>query len=195
MQKYNNTNFLKDLIDSDFLFVRPSSYSRESNSKMRLNLGLSNNLEIANILDLNKSLKQLIRLIKDFTKTPAFSIFIWVEEHSTVELLNHLLKKKNSLVQIDIKTTPPSQKKNSKVPQFLLILGTPYGYYNSSIYYNFFQANIFLICKINSESDKNLFGCYKVFNDLSDIKKIIFLSVLINKAISEFSSSETIAVR
>lgn len=181
MKKNNNTNFLKDLIDSDFLFAH--SRDKGNNAKVRFQLSHLKSVEIVNILDLNKSIKQLIRMLKLSTKISALSIYVWVEDLSTVEILNHLLEKENLSVPVSVKTTPPSQQGNCQSTQLLLVLGTPQGYFKSSIYYNFFQRNIFLVCKVNSEKDKHLFGCYKIFNDLRDMKKIIFLSIIINKSI------------
>lgn len=182
MKKHNNTDFLKDLIDSDFLFVRSTACNRVSSLKMDLQLGLSKNLGVADILESNKSVKQLIRTIKLLSKTPAFSVYIWVEDSSVAELLNNLLKKESMSISVDVKSTAPSQNKDRQATQLLLILGAPSGYVSSNIFYNFFQKNIFLICRINSQQETNLFGCYKIFNDLNDIKKIIFLSLLISKS-------------
>ena len=42
-----------------------------------------------------------------------------------------------------------------------------------------FEKGFFLINRVNSSVEKNAFGTYKIFNDLDDLKKIIFLSCVI----------------
>jgi hypothetical protein len=63
--------------------------------------------------------------------------------------------------------------KKSKTALFLLLGTTKI---NSSM---LFEKGFFLINRVNSSVEKNAFGTYKIFNDLDDLKKIIFLSCVI----------------
>lgn len=192
MQKFKNTNFLKDLIDSDFSVINLSDKKKQTNSKLRLKLDISKNLEILNVLDLNKNLKQFIRSIQELTKNSNSSIYIWVEHFSTVELLEQLFEKINISTKIEIKTTAPSFKENSKSIKLVLILGIPLNCSIKDISYNLFKNNIFLLNKINFQIENNLYGSYKIFNDLNDLKKILFLTVIINQILINSNKNEKI---
>jgi hypothetical protein len=47
-----------------------------------------------------------------------------------------------------------------------------------------FDKNIFLVNKINSRLEKNNWGTYKIFNELNDFKKIIFLLIVIHQTLN-----------
>ena len=47
-----------------------------------------------------------------------------------------------------------------------------------------FSDNIFLIQKINSRIETNNWGTYKIYNDLFDFKKIIFLIILLEQSLN-----------
>jgi hypothetical protein len=63
----------------------------------------------------------------------------------------------------------------------LLILGVPYLKFNSPLVKKFFESKNFLVVKINSAAETNCFSTYKVLSSLKDIKKFVFLSILIKK--------------
>jgi hypothetical protein len=68
-------------------------------------------------------------------------------------------------------------KKSNKKIQFYLILD--YSLTKNDIIKSFLKNNIFLINSINSVNQIDNFGTYKIFNDLFDFKKILFLVSLI----------------
>ena len=189
MQKYKNTLFLKNIIDADFLFINSSRKKKNSNSNFFFK---SQNLEILNLLNLNKSLKQFIRCLKNISSYTKSSIYIWVEDSFMIELIEKILIKTQTLIKIEVKTTAPLLKEDVNSFKLILILGTPFNCSNKIVLQNLFKNNIFLINKMNIRLERNLFGCYKIFNDLSDIKKIIFLCSIIHQVLSYQKKNEKI---
>ena len=47
------------------------------------------------------------------------------------------------------------------------------------------DKNIYLITQINAYLEKNKWGSYKIYNELSDFKKIIFLLVIIHLVLTK----------
>jgi len=52
---------------------------------------------------------------------------------------------------------------------------------NKQLIKKVFDKNIFLINKVNAKLETNNWGTYKIFNDLNDFKKLIFLLILLDK--------------
>jgi len=49
------------------------------------------------------------------------------------------------------------------------------------VFKKLFEGSILIVNKINSKLESNNFGTYKIFNNMLDFKKLIFLVVLIDK--------------
>ena len=63
--------------------------------------------------------------------------------------------------------------------QLLLLLTYPLKN-NTKLLKKIVQSNIFLINKINTKLEQNDWGSYKIYNDLNDFKKFIFLVILLD---------------
>jgi hypothetical protein len=48
-----------------------------------------------------------------------------------------------------------------------------------------FEQNILLLTKINSSLENNNLNTYKIFNDLSDFKKLVFIVALIEQILNK----------
>jgi hypothetical protein len=131
-------------------------------------------------ITLSKELKQAVRLLQNFKKiNPAVTIYVWVENQLLVLLLTKIFSTKSSEARVYVSTVCPSL--NTKTPSLLLILGVPYFKLNNSLIKKIFNSKNYLVLKINSAPENNCFFTYKVLNSLSDIKKFVFLSILIKK--------------
>lgn len=62
----------------------------------------------------------------------------------------------------------------------LLLEDLPIG--DESFFKNFFEKNILIVMKINTAFERNSYGTYKIYNEMSDYKKLIFLMIIIKKA-------------
>jgi hypothetical protein len=132
------------------------------------------------VVSLNKELKQTIRLLQIFKKiSKPLNLHIWVENQLLVLLLTKIFSFKNSRLNISISTSAPTARLGCS--SLLLILGVPYLKFNNTLVKKFFESKNFLVVKINSAAETNCFSTYKVLSSLKDIKKFVFLSILIKK--------------
>ena len=69
----------------------------------------------------------------------------------------------------------------------ILILGQEFNSNKSQTLKRLYDANIFLINKVNANLELNNVGTYKIFNDLFDFKKIIFMTILIDQVFKKDS--------
>ena len=85
---------------------------------------------------------------------------------------------------VSVKETLPNKNLSQDTLQLLILLN--FSLNNKETFLKrLFDKNIFLISKINSKLEKNNWGTYKIYNDLTDIKKIIFLLVIISSILEK----------
>jgi hypothetical protein len=191
-----NTKFIKDLIDSNFPFINCNSLQKNQtfgNSALQLHLNSRKYFEVLNLLKLTKEFKQLIKTLRFLKDRPKFSIFFFTENAYIAELINNLLVKTSSSTSFEVITDLLQFKRCEKdlsylkqgnvhlvSPSLLLVLDTPSDSIKKKTFDKILKKNIFLVYKINSIKEKDLFGNYKIFGDLKDVNKILFLISLVN---------------
>jgi hypothetical protein len=165
-----NTKFLKTLIDSDFSLLNQTN----------LKTSTLNSISVLNLSELQKELKQFLRLLTFISTNKNGSIIICVEDDYTSFLLTQIFADVSFKIKIQ-KTIPVEYTKKDQV-KLILVFGTSHINFNRLL-----NSNIFLITKINKVYEKKLCGSYKISNDLSDLKKIVFLCILLNKILKKNS--------
>jgi hypothetical protein len=70
------------------------------------------------------------------------------------------------------------------INQILLFLDNNQILTDENFYKRLYNNNIFFLNKINSAVEINKGGFYKIYNNIFDYKKIIFLIILLNKIFS-----------
>jgi hypothetical protein len=186
MNKSLNNSFLKQLIDSDFVFSKSFLKNKQSVIERSFSLDKNNLLNILDIFQLNSSLKQLIRILELLKTSASFTIYIW----STNKYLLGLTEKFNSdfgtSKVIKCSTNFPKMQNSGNELQFLFILGEP-SFQKSNILINskILSHNVFLVNKLNFLVEKHNCGMYKIQNDLSDYKKMILLLIVIYNTIKK----------
>jgi hypothetical protein len=185
MVKNLNTSFLKSLIDSDFAIIPSSKNQNHLKSKIKINSLYKFN--ILNILELNKTLKQFSRLLlflKQQKKTD-YCIYILVEDKYLNVLLTTIFQELSIKLPIVVSETLPIIQSNSDKINVMLILGNLSYNYKNIIENKLFFNKIFLINKFNTKSENDFNGIYKIYNDITDFKKIIFLVILMSKILNK----------
>ena len=171
-----NKNLIQSLILSDFIFLKIKKYQYLRHIKSVL--FLKEKVAILNFLEIVKSLKQLIRLLQ-FLKTKNSCLYILIENTFYTTILSTFIKNKKLL---NIKVFSSIRKKDLLVKKVQMLLNLTS---NKTKYLNFFNQlvlnNIFLIQSINSKMELKQFGAYKIYNKLDDIKKFLFIVVLISQ--------------
>jgi hypothetical protein len=186
MNKSLNNLFLKQLIDSDFVFSKSFLKNKQSVIDGAFVLDSNNQLNVLDIFQLNSSLKQLIRILELLKTSASFTIYIWSTNKYLLGLTEKFNKDFGTLNYIKCSTTFPKIDSSENKLQFLFILGEP-SLQKSNLLINskILPNNVFLVNKFNFLTEKHNYGIYKIQNDLSDYKKMILLLIVIFNTIKK----------
>jgi hypothetical protein len=91
----------------------------------------------------------------------------YIQENS----LKDLITVQNSFTKV---------KSSAAKLETLLLLEEPLKAHRN-VFKKLFEESILIVNRINSKVESNNFGTYKIFNNMLDFKKLIFLVVLIDK--------------
>lgn len=184
MIKKLNTTFLKSLIDSDFAIISSSKNQNHLKSKTKINSLY--NFNILDILELNKTLKQFSRLLLFLKQQQKDScIYILVEDKYLNVFLTTVFQGLALKLPIVVSETLPLIKPNDNKTNVMLVLGGLSYNYKNLIENKLFLNKVFLINKFNTKSENDFNGVYKIYNDINDFKKIIFLVILMSKVLNK----------
>ena len=123
-EKSFNDKFLKQLIDSDFVFSK--SRTTKENLKLfnsSINYQNKDQFHILNLFRLNTSLKQYIRLLQFLTENKPFLIYILCEDNYYLSLTKKLVKKLCIQEYFYISSTYPQKGGDPKKLKFVFFLG------------------------------------------------------------------------
>lgn len=186
MQKKVNTILFKNLLETEFLLLssKISSNARKFDLAVDLNrLDRKTTLSL-DIFELAKTLKQLVRILQFLVKLRKKKLSICSSTKYTISFLE-LYRKEfalNDIVQLENESS--RIKKYSKGVQGLILVEEPLKN-KVSAFKKFIEQDVFLIDKINSIPELDHGGAYKIYNDVSDFKKLAFLVALINNVLKK----------
>jgi uncharacterized protein YjgD (DUF1641 family) len=184
MQKKNKKILLlESIINSDFLFLDQDNKKNLRYAKSIINLNKFRSTSL-NPFETLKSIKQLTRSLQYLSKQNNKVLHILVENKQYLSVINSFLSKKDSKVSFLVKDFLVKEEISRLSSQSLLLLNTVVKN-DKKLLKRLFDNNIFLINKINSKMEANNFGAYKVYNDLINFKKLIFLLVIIDLVLNE----------
>jgi len=174
---------VKSLIESDFLLVENVKHKnlKHFHSEISLNSFSNSSLEI---FQLTKTIKQFIRALQFLKGCKKKHLYILLENQQYIEILELFFAEKKTNCLFRIKSNLVGEKEFRSFSQLFLMLDSTLKV-NQNIFRRFFESNIFLVQKINSILEKQNFGSYKIYNNMIDYKKIIFLAVLIEKVLTK----------
>jgi len=174
---------LKSLIDSDFLLLeqKPKNLTRSVKTVTKTKALSTVSLDPLEII---KSLKQFVRLLQYSKRQNSSFLHVVVENKQYFELFQRFFSNSFNTTQIEIKDTLPTKRLTSTTTQMLLLLNFPLNN-KETAFKRLTDKNIFLVNKVNSKVEKNNYGTYKIFNDLSDFKKIVFILTLIDQILKK----------
>ncbi|MBR08226.1 MAG: hypothetical protein CMP48_11185 [Rickettsiales bacterium] len=185
MKHFNNTlhkNLFYNLIFFDFILL--SSSSKKISNFFLEKIIFSKKKYLLHLLlyDLLKSFKQFIRLYlyikKALTfKSLSFFMYIWSTNYQNIKLLKLLFKHYKIKIPLKIKNFFPVRINQSNHKNILTLDKK----LNFNDCQNLFNKNFFLIQEINSYDSFLNFGTYKIYNDLTDFKKLIFIGLILIK--------------
>jgi len=180
-----NIKLLKSIIETDFLLVSGRLKQKNCYLKSGVLLGDRKKNKVTyslEVFELIKSIKQLVRLIKFLKSSTKSNLYICSSNNQFMSLITNFLKENPSLVSIKLLSNLAKIKGSLDMTQTLLALDNSLFESNKMIK-RLFEENISLIYKINSKKELS-HGVYKMFNDVSNFKKLIFLITVINHGYS-----------
>ena len=168
--KYLSTNFVKTMVDSDFVFL-------ESNSEFF-------HTKILNYFHLNSDLKNLIKTIFFLQNEIGIRekrIYILVEDSFVLKTISLMLKNHKSDFLIEVKSTKFLAEKTFSSCSFFLVVASSI---TNRFFKKLFSLKKILINQINFNSKRNVLqplGIYSINSSLdkNNLKKILFLVLLI----------------
>jgi hypothetical protein len=181
MQKKKlNHLLLNSLLESDFLFLKNYYFLKNINALNVFHLKQKNYVTVLNPLEALKTLKQYIRLIQFFKKqkNPVFNFF--VQTRAQKSIINNFILFNKLILKFKTSFKFLVLKGNQANSQLLLSLQHSLSK-NLNLYKTLINEQIFLIQEINSNEDKKNLGLYKIYNNISDYKKLLFLLVILGQ--------------
>jgi len=175
---------IKSLVDSDFLLI---NHNKNKKNRAIDTLSRSKTVSIASLdpLETIKTLKQFIRLLQYTKKQQSSFLHVIVENKQYLELLQLFFKNYISKVPVEIKDNFPKIRLPETTTQLLVLLNISTVVKEETFFKRVSDKNIFLINKINSQVETNNYGTYKMYNNLSDFKKIVFLLAIIDQVLKK----------
>jgi hypothetical protein len=180
-----NLLFIKNMVSADFTLINLLSKTTAKAFDTQTTLGFKEHDFYAhlNLLSLNKNLKQLLRALQYLKQKKSATLTIYCQDLFFNEMLTKMIKTSKFCRKIFIRKS----LKNIKLPRskrnLLLLLDVEFT--DFSCLKQFYQHNFFLINKINTQNELRNFGSYKIFNEIKELKKVIFLIVLIKKILEQ----------
>jgi hypothetical protein len=181
MKGFNNKiqkSLLYNLIIFDFIFL--TNYAKKTSSLVTKKYHVSKKLYVVRlaILELLKSIKRFLRSFQFLNKwKDKKTLFhICIENLDYIKILNVLFEKYNLNTTLNISTLLPGSNLKSNQLKSILILDK---FLSSNNYKNLNFDQFFLIQEINSFNNVNNSGVYKVYNNLNDFKKLLFLGIFL----------------
>ena len=173
----------QSLVQSDFCLLQNKSLRQVSLVHSAIKLNSSKWITSLNLLEVSKSLKQLIRLFQFLKSQKNGKLLLWVDNKQHQHLLNELLQnsKQNHLFQVELDLF--RNKAFTNTFQVLIALNQILTANKKTLKY-LFEQDILLVTKINNLIETNNLTTYKIYNDLSDFKKFVFLITLIEQTLN-----------
>jgi hypothetical protein len=181
-----NTDLLKILIETDFGLLF-SSKNLDKNFQLRSTDNVlkssikENNAVSLDILVLIKCLKQIIRFLQFIKKKKLKLLHICISNVQYLNFLNLYFKKVAIQNILSIKGDLRSVNARKNFSQFVLLLDEAPLLNNEKFLKKIMEDKIYLAYKINSKTEFYHGGTYKMYNNFSDFKKIVFLLVLLRE--------------
>ena len=186
-----NFSIFKLMESSEFSFLKTENFKKNDliyiNSFIKLNFNEKNfSFFILNFLHLIKGLKQYIRIIKFLSLKKKKHIYLTSEFNHFffIKLLLSKLFKSNDITLQSEKQSKVNfvkiKKDHNNYYKFLLLLNLSLNSSKNNLD-KLVSNNLFLIDEVNSKLKTKNDSFYKIFNEVSDFKKIIFLLLLLEK--------------
>jgi hypothetical protein len=180
-----DTALLKSIIDTEFSVIASKSNKKKCNLDVGSKLNCSNSKVSysLNLFELVKTLKELVRILQFLKKqrwrklnicSSVENVISFVKAYQEKLILSDFVLVEKKLSQIK------KQKKFNDSYCLLSIEGSTKSKISTST--KLFEKNILLVVKVNSAFEFKSCGNYKIYNDVSNFKKLAFLMTIVDYA-------------
>lgn len=186
MNRKINTVLLKSIIDTEFLIL--SEKPQEVGSKFECKVSNRGKIKTKfslNLFEILKNLKQIVRILQFLKNKNEGELIVCCPDSQISSFLNLYKKELKCSHSLKIELDCRRTFSKSRRLKSLLLLEEPLGN-KSSVFKKLFAENILIISKINSSLEIDSNGTYKMYNDLSNLKKLAFLVTLIDHVLSTY---------
>jgi hypothetical protein len=173
----------QSLVQSDFCLLQNKKPKQISVVHSSIKLNSSKWITSLNLVEVSKSLKQFVRLFQFLKSQKKGKLLLWVDNKQHQHLLTELLKSNKSNYSFQVELDLFRNKTFTNMFQTLIALNRTLTANKKTLKY-LFEQDILLITKINSSSENNNLSTYKIYNDLADFKKLVFLIALIEQTLN-----------
>lgn len=181
MSGFNNKiqkSLLYNLIIFDFIFL--TNYTKKTSNLVAKKYHVSKKLYVVRlaILELLKSIKRFLRSFQFLNKwkDKKTLFYIAIDNPQYIQFLNVLFEKYNLNTTLNISSILPGLSLKHNELKSILILDK---FISNNSYKNLNSYQFFLVQEINSFNNVNNSGAYKVYNNLNDFKKLLFLGIFL----------------
>lgn len=184
MKKKINTNLLRSIVETDFALLSKSLKKNSRSLDLTVNLRKDKTLRVLDLFELSKNLKQFVRIIHFLRRQDSKNMYVCSSNKQILGILNKYLEENKDKEFIKVQSNFAKINGKFDSVQSLLILEEPLISHNN-VFKKLFEKNILVVNKINSILENNNYGTYKIYNEILDLKKLIFLIVLIKQTVSD----------
>lgn len=181
MRGFNNKiqkSLLYNLIIFDFIFL--TSFTKRTSNLVAKKYRISKKLYIVRlaIFELLKGIKRFLRLFQFLNKweDQKALFYICITNPQYIKFLNSLVQKYDLNISLNISSLLPRLHSKTSELKSILILDT---LLSNNSYKSLNFSQFFLVQEINSFNSVNNSGAYKVYNNLNDFKKLLFLGIFL----------------
>jgi len=171
-------SLLYNLIIFDFIFL--TNYTKKTSNLITKKYHVSKKIYIARlaVLELLKSIKRFLRSFQFLNKwkDKKTLLYICMDNPQYIKFLNILFEKYNLNTTLNISTFLPGLSLKTNELKSILILDK---FLSNNNYKNLNFYQFFLIQEINSFNNTRNSSTYKVYNNLQDFKKLLFLGIFL----------------
>lgn len=190
-----NFSIFKLIEISEFSFLKTEQFRKKDltylNSFIKIKFNeKSFSFFILEFLHIIKSLKQYTRIVKFLSLKKKKQIYL-SSEFNSFFFIKLILKKLLLTKEITLQTEKQDKvnfvkvnPSHNKYYKFLVLLNTSLNSSKNNLD-KLFSNNLFLITEINSIIKMKNDSFYKIFNDVSDFKKVMLLLLLLEKNLKE----------
>ena len=178
----------ESLVVSDFFIVNLPS-NKENFYLEPLVRAKHQSFNALNLLELVKNIKQFVRILNCLKKITDSGFFIYITDKHFFEWalkLFHYYKfiyKEKPLIVLKNELRFPVL--GSKSHTLRMLLSSDNGVAEKKAIYTLLKKNFYFIQQMTTLLDLVCYGFYKIYNDLGDFKKLIFLFSLISKSLKK----------